>query len=72
MATKEELQKVADEQTRKDLGPAAVPVEKAKETTVKLECVNCHNVESLEEVLNRTYYPGSCGHCGGSFRVVKA
>lgn len=38
---------------------------------VKLECATCHNVTTSDEVLGRSSYPGSCGHCGGAFRVIK-
>lgn len=52
------------------LEPAApVPVAAARE--VVLECAVCHNTDSVGGVLSRAYYPGSCGHCGGAFRVTE-
>ncbi len=76
MADVKELQKVADEQTRKDLGPASVPAEASveildKPIKVVLECSVCHNLDTPEGPLNRLENPGFCKHCGGAFKVVK-
>ncbi len=52
MADVKELQKVADEQTRKDLGPASVPAEASveildKPIKVVLECSVCWLLQAL-------------------------
>lgn len=70
MDKKDELQAVANEQTKKDFGSAAPQVIVPK-SPIQLECAVCHNVDTVEGVLGRTHNPGSCGHCGGAFRVVK-
>jgi hypothetical protein len=63
---KSELQAVADEQTRSDFGFVVAP-----KKTVLLFCSVCHNTDTVEGVLGRQHYPGSCGHCGGAFRVIE-
>jgi len=61
----EEPRAAADEQTKRDLAPPQPPDE------IALECSVCHNLDTVEGVLGRKHYPGSCGHCGGAFRVVR-
>jgi hypothetical protein len=43
----------------------------APQKTALLECSVCHNTDTVEGVLGRQHYPGSCGHCGSAFRVIE-
>jgi hypothetical protein len=45
---------------------------KENATTAYLACVVCHEVDTIERALARARPDGTCGLCGGAFKVIRA